>query len=395
MPTFRHKMLAIGDQRPDRRRLRLRLRPPDRLRDRRGCVRADDPAVRDRDERARRPNPLARAGPRGAGHRHAPGPAGVVGFEGWQPDHPRVDPRGPGRARARGTDRAPAAARPGRGRRVRRLDRRGRWASLGVGRRPARLARDRAWSPRRSWPSRPLREAVGGGSSRRATRRADVPDGRHSAVELACRTTAAAGTPTMPGTSRAIRWSQCTDVTSRSTSAASRRSTASRSRSPRASSSVSSAPTAPARRTLVNLLSGRFRPTPGEIRDRRPRRSPACRRIAVAHLGVARTYQIPRPFESMTVRDNVAMAIMFGRVRRALAEARAAAEEHLDFVGLGHLADALPVRDQPPRAPAAGDGPRARDATRACCSSTRRSRASTRPRSTAPPRSSGASTRRA
>ena len=93
--------------------------------------------------------------------------------------------------------------------------------------------------------------------------------------------------------------------------------------------------------TLVNLLSGSLRPTRGVIRI-------AGRDIAtlpphrIAHVGVARTYQIPRPFASMTVRDNVAMAIMFGRAGRRLADAREAAAEHLGFVRLGHLADAYP-----------------------------------------------------
>jgi branched-chain amino acid transport system permease protein len=93
--------------------------------------------------------------------------------------------------------------------------------------------------------------------------------------------------------------------------------------------------------TLVNLLSGAFRPTDGvitvgsqNIADLAPHR--------IAHAGVARTYQIPRPFESMTVRDNVAMAIMFGREPRPLERARKDAEQHLEFVGLAHRAHALP-----------------------------------------------------
>jgi branched-chain amino acid transport system permease protein len=93
--------------------------------------------------------------------------------------------------------------------------------------------------------------------------------------------------------------------------------------------------------TLVNLLSRTLRPTNGVIRIAGHDISglPPHR---VAHAGVARTYQIPQPFPSMTVRDNVAMAIMFGRVPRPIAGARAAAQEHLDFVGLAHLADAFP-----------------------------------------------------
>jgi branched-chain amino acid transport system permease protein len=93
--------------------------------------------------------------------------------------------------------------------------------------------------------------------------------------------------------------------------------------------------------TLVSLLSGTLRPTRGRIRiaghdlaDLPPHR--------VAHVGVARTYQIPRPFASMTVRDNVAMAIMFGRSPRPLAAARRDAERPLQVVGLGHLAQAYP-----------------------------------------------------
>jgi branched-chain amino acid transport system permease protein len=93
--------------------------------------------------------------------------------------------------------------------------------------------------------------------------------------------------------------------------------------------------------TLVSLLAGSLRPTRGQIlvagHDTQflaPHR--------VAHAGIARTYQIPRPFASMTVRDNVAMAVMFGRVPSRLTQARARAEQHVEFVGLGDLAGALP-----------------------------------------------------
>jgi branched-chain amino acid transport system permease protein len=93
--------------------------------------------------------------------------------------------------------------------------------------------------------------------------------------------------------------------------------------------------------TLVNLISGAFRPTSGEL-------TVAGRSVVglaphvVAHIGVARTYQIPRPFDSMTVRDNVALAIMFGREAQSLIAARHAAQEYLDLVGIDHLAAARP-----------------------------------------------------
>jgi len=94
--------------------------------------------------------------------------------------------------------------------------------------------------------------------------------------------------------------------------------------------------------TLVGLLSGALRPTSGTILvgGRDITRLPPHR---VAHCGVARTYQIPRPFASMTVRDNVAMAVLFGRHRHSLAQARRAAEEQLAVVGLDRLADAHPA----------------------------------------------------
>jgi branched-chain amino acid transport system permease protein len=94
--------------------------------------------------------------------------------------------------------------------------------------------------------------------------------------------------------------------------------------------------------TLVNLLSGAFRPTSGQILvDGQDIGALAPHRIA--HVGVARTYQIPRPFASMTVRDNVAMAIMFGRSAQGLTPARRDAEAHLALVGLEEQADALPA----------------------------------------------------
>ena len=92
----------------------------------------------------------------------------------------------------------------------------------------------------------------------------------------------------------------------------------------------------------MNLLSGR------DAADPRARSRSAGATIGglaphrVAHTGVARTYQIPKPFASMTVRDNVAMAVMFGRTARRWRAARQQAERHLATVRLGHLADARP-----------------------------------------------------
>ncbi|MBB5790470.1 ABC transporter permease subunit [Jiangella mangrovi] len=94
--------------------------------------------------------------------------------------------------------------------------------------------------------------------------------------------------------------------------------------------------------TLVNLLSGALRPTSGSI-EVAGRDIVGLAPHRIAHVGVSRTHQIPKPFESMTVRDNVAMAIMFGRSPRPLGPAREEAEACLDVVHLRHLADARPA----------------------------------------------------
>jgi branched-chain amino acid transport system permease protein len=93
--------------------------------------------------------------------------------------------------------------------------------------------------------------------------------------------------------------------------------------------------------TLIGLLSGALRPTSGTIHVvGQP--VAALAPHEVAHLGIARTYQIPRPFASMTVRDNVAMASMFGRHAVALEDARERAGGYLAMVGLEGRADVRP-----------------------------------------------------
>lgn len=93
--------------------------------------------------------------------------------------------------------------------------------------------------------------------------------------------------------------------------------------------------------TLVNVLSGQFAPTQGRIwMDDRPIAGAPPHRIARA--GIARTYQIPRPFPTMTVRDNVAVSCMYGRAGHSLAQARARADGYLEFTGLAPVADRRP-----------------------------------------------------
>ena len=56
---------------------------------------------------------------------------------------------------------------------------------------------------------------------------------------------------------------------------------------------------------------------------------------AICHRGIARTFQIPRPFRKLTILENVAVAAHFGSARRDdEAAARRRAHEILALVGL-------------------------------------------------------------
>jgi branched-chain amino acid transport system permease protein len=93
--------------------------------------------------------------------------------------------------------------------------------------------------------------------------------------------------------------------------------------------------------TFINVISGHYRASAGRIQfeGRDIAQLPAHR---VARAGIARTYQIPRPFAHLSVRDNVAMAAMFGGAALSASHARHEAEHWLGFTGLAAKADALP-----------------------------------------------------
>jgi branched-chain amino acid transport system ATP-binding protein len=62
---------------------------------------------------------------------------------------------------------------------------------------------------------------------------------------------------------------------------------------------------------------------------------------AVCHRGLARTFQIPRPFRKLSILENVAVASHYGAARRSSeAEARARARDALALVGLPTDTDA-------------------------------------------------------
>ncbi|HEV8615735.1 MAG TPA: ABC transporter ATP-binding protein [Methylomirabilota bacterium] len=85
--------------------------------------------------------------------------------------------------------------------------------------------------------------------------------------------------------------------------------------------------------TLFNLIAGALAPDAGRIRlgghdiaGQAPHR--VCAR------GIARTFQLVRPFGGLSALDNVLIGRLYGRARASTSEAIAEAERLLDLVGL-------------------------------------------------------------
>jgi len=95
--------------------------------------------------------------------------------------------------------------------------------------------------------------------------------------------------------------------------------------------------------TLFALLSGFLPASDGEIRFRGVPTG-ALRIDQLCHLGMARTFQVVRPFPEMTVFENVKVAAVFGKKERPLAaEIRRGVEDALACTGLSSMAE-LPAR---------------------------------------------------
>lgn len=100
--------------------------------------------------------------------------------------------------------------------------------------------------------------------------------------------------------------------------------------------------------TVFNLLTGVFKPDEGTIRFQGKdiaHESPARR----CHRGIGRTYQIPRPFDKMTVYENLLVGAVHGG---GLSERRAREKVYdiLELIGLypmkNQLAGGLPLLDR-------------------------------------------------
>ena len=102
--------------------------------------------------------------------------------------------------------------------------------------------------------------------------------------------------------------------------------------------------------TLFSLIAGNERPSEGEIIfDGKPTAGLPPHRIC--RLGVARTFQIVKPFAGLTVRENLRTAAMFGAAQApSPAAASERARDVLELVGLGgrgrDLAETLTLSGQ-------------------------------------------------
>jgi branched-chain amino acid transport system ATP-binding protein len=95
--------------------------------------------------------------------------------------------------------------------------------------------------------------------------------------------------------------------------------------------------------TAFNCISGALAPTAGVIRFKEQEIG-GLTPDAICHRGLARTFQIPRPFRKLTILENVAVAAHYGATERlSETEARRRAAQILEMVGLPTDAESPPT----------------------------------------------------
>ncbi len=92
--------------------------------------------------------------------------------------------------------------------------------------------------------------------------------------------------------------------------------------------------------TLFNVIDGVYAPEEGriiflgeDVTGKKP--------YYLAHKGLARTHQIVRPLNELTVRENIMVGACFGHANADLGEAANIADEVMEFVGLSDKAELL------------------------------------------------------
>lgn len=88
--------------------------------------------------------------------------------------------------------------------------------------------------------------------------------------------------------------------------------------------------------TLLNVIAGTYSPSSGQV-NFCGRNITGFSAHKICHLGIARTYQIPQPFTSLLVRDNLMVAAKYGNKRGDTLEL----DEILDLVDLSKQKDTI------------------------------------------------------
>lgn len=92
--------------------------------------------------------------------------------------------------------------------------------------------------------------------------------------------------------------------------------------------------------TLFNTINGVYRPEEGRILFR-GQDVTGFKPYQLAKMGMARTHQIVRPLNELTVIENVMVGACYGKENLSLAQAKDTAAEVLDFAGLANRANQL------------------------------------------------------
>lgn len=91
--------------------------------------------------------------------------------------------------------------------------------------------------------------------------------------------------------------------------------------------------------TLLNIIAGEYAPDAGKIIFK-GRDITGCQSYKTCHLGIARTYQIPQPFVTLSVRDNLLVPALYGKQLKK-SEAELKDEKIFDLVNLAEKKDTL------------------------------------------------------
>ncbi len=87
--------------------------------------------------------------------------------------------------------------------------------------------------------------------------------------------------------------------------------------------------------TFINVVSGIFEPDKGTV-NLNGRDILGLRPYKIVHLGLNRTFQTPKPFNSLTVSENVKVALIYGR-KKDYNDERKQVEWALEVTGLSDL----------------------------------------------------------